>query len=76
MDDSEGQKAVFFGQGGRMFVIESDEALGEMVDVGLRDAEAGRGMPAHEAIDMIRKRNNPSMQNDGTRRDRYHHEGA
>lgn len=59
MDDSEGQKAVFFGQDGRMFVIESDEALGEMVDVGLRDVEAGRGMPAHEAIDMIRKRNNP-----------------
>ncbi len=56
--------------------IDSTDFLGEMVDVGLRDVEAGRGMPAHEAIDMIRKRNNPSTQNDGTRRDRYHHEGA
>ena len=56
--------------------IDSRDPLGEMVDVGLRDAEAGRGMPAHEAIDMIRKRNHPCPQNDGSRRDRYHHEGA
>ena len=76
MDDSEGRKANFFGQGGRLIVVESDEMLGEMVDIGLRDVEAGRGMPAHDAIDMIRKRNHPCPQNDGSRRDRYHHEGA
>ncbi len=51
-----------------------DRALGEMVDAGLRDVEAGRGMPAHEAIDEIRKGAKPP--GGRMRRDRYHHEGA
>lgn len=47
--------------------IDSVDLLGEMVDAGLRDVEAGRGMPAHEAIDEIRKRSQAPRRKDVAR---------